>query len=131
MRKFGIISLLNYLLYLVGGIVITQALSGLTDEQVYDNIAAGIFSLLAIFLILFGIVATVLKLVHLCSGWTIVGLLCVLIDIFALVIWINIGLFFADSALSAGVEIGKIITLFIPAVASFISLACNAISIRR
>lgn len=131
MRKFGIISLLNYLLYLVGGIVITQALSGFTDEQVYDNIAAGIFSLLAIFLILFGIVATVLKLVHLCSGWTIVGLLCVLIDIFALVIWINIGLFFADSALSVGVEIGKIITLFIPAVASFISLACNAISIRR
>lgn len=131
MRKFGIISLLNYFLYLVGGIVITQALSGFTDEQVYDNIAAGIFSLLAIFLILFGIVATVLKLVHLCSGWTIVGLLCVLIDIFALVIWINIGLFFADSALSVGVEIGKIITLFIPAVASFISLACNAISIRR
>ncbi|MBQ7326616.1 MAG: hypothetical protein IJW93_03960 [Clostridia bacterium] len=131
MRKFGIISLLNYLLYLVGGIVITQALSSFTDEQVYDNIAAGIFSLLAIFLILFGIVATVLKLVHLCSGWTIVGLLCVLIDIFALVIWINIGLFFADSALSVGVEIGKIITLFIPAVASFISLACNAISIRR
>lgn len=131
MRKFGIISLLNYLLYLVGGIVITQALSGLTDEQVYDNIAAGIFSLLAIFSILFGIVATVLKLVHLCSGWTIVGLLCVLIDIFALVIWINIELFFADSALSAGVEIGKIIPLFIPAVASFISLACNAISIRR
>lgn len=131
MRKFGIISLLNYLLYLVGGIVITQALSGFTDEQVYDNIAAGIFSLLAIFLILFGIVATVLKLVHLCSGWTIVGLLCVLIDIFALVIWINIELFFADSALSAGVEIGKIIPLFIPAVASFISLACNAISIRR
>lgn len=131
MRKFGIISLLNYLLYLVGGIVITQALSGLTDEQVYDNIAAGIFSLLAIFLILFGIVATALKLVHLCSGLTIVGLLCVLIDIFALVIWINIGLFFADSALSVGVEIGKIITLFIPAVASFISLACNAISIRR
>ncbi|MBR3875755.1 MAG: hypothetical protein IKJ25_03145 [Clostridia bacterium] len=131
MRKFGIISLLNYLLYLVGGIVITQALSGFTDEQVYDNIAAGIFSMLAIFLILFGIVATALKLVHLCSGWTIVGLLCVLIDIFALVIWINIEFFFADSALSAGVEIGKIITLFIPAVASFISLACNAISIRR
>ena len=131
MRKFGIISLLNYLLYLVGGIVITQALSGFTDEQVYDNIAAGIFSMLAIFLILFGIVATALKLVHLCSGWTIVGLLCVLIDIFALVIWINIEFFFADSALSAGVEIGQIITLFIPAVASFISLACNAISIRR
>ena len=131
MRKFGIISLLNYLLYLVGGFVIVQALSSFTEEEVYDNIAAGIFSLLALFLILFGMVATVLKLIHLCSGWTIVGLLCVLIDIFALVIWLNIELFFADSALSVGVEIGKIIILFIPAMASFISLACNAISLKR
>ena len=131
MRKFGIVSLLNYLLYLVGGFVIAQALSGFTDEELYDNIAAGIFSLLALFLIVFGIVATVLKLIHLCSGLTIVGLLCVLIDIFVLVIWINIEIFFADAALSVGVEIGKIITLFIPAMASFISLACNAISLRR
>lgn len=131
MRKFGIISLLNYLLYLVGGFVIVQALSSFTEEEVYDNIAAGIFSLLALFLILFGMVATVLKLIHLCSGWTIVGLLCVLIDIFALVIWLNIELFFADSALSVGVEIGKIIILFIPAMASFISLVCNAISLKR
>ncbi len=131
MRKIGIISLFNYILHLVVGIAIMHMISGLTSDEIYDNIAAGIFSLLALFLIAFGVVATVLKLIHLGSGWKIVGLLCVLIDIPALLIWLNIALFFAESALSVGVDVGRIVTLFVPAATSFVSLVCNAISIKR
>jgi hypothetical protein len=128
MKRGGIFALVTYILYtlLYGGLTLMfyYEVDKLKDEEIFAALALIFLVLitLCVSLAIGGLVAVVLKLLHMVTGWLIFGIPCILIDIYSVL-----------SAISAVMEMAStgeqyssgILIMLIPMVFSVGALISN------
>ena len=91
MKRGGVFALITYILYtlLFGGLYIAllKWLESIEDEKLYPVVLVILMAIVGacLALAICGLVATVLKLLHMATGWLVFGIFCILIDAFVLV----------------------------------------------
>ncbi len=134
MRKGGVFALITYILYtlLFGGLYIAllKWLESIEDEELYP-VALVILVVIAgacLALAIGGLVAVVLKLLHMVTGWLIFGIPCVLIDIYSVLSAISV---FVEMASTGELFTGGILIMLIPMVFSVGALISNIKSLQN
>lgn len=94
MKKGGLLSLIVYILYTLfgGGLAIYSrvAIEELNNSGGgWEGLGHAIVMILGIILGVAGLVATILKLIHMKSGWLLFGILCILADVVFIFAWIS------------------------------------------
>ena len=134
MKRGGIFALITYIIYtlLYGGLTLMfyYEIDKLKDEELFGALAFifVVLIVLCVSLAIGGLVAVVLKLLHMATGWLIFGIPCILIDIYSVL-----------SAISAVMEMAStgelyssgILIMLIPMVFSVGALISNIRSLKN
>ena len=127
MKKIGIIPLIIYILYTLAGgglaIYCRLAIEQLSAEDGWNGLGLAILMVVGMIVGAAGLVAVILKGLHLKTEFTLFGILCVLFDIICILVFIDSG-------------VGDILTVDILPVLPFIgvmvaSAVCNLISLKK
>lgn len=94
MKKGGILSLIVYILYTLGGLgLIIYSRVSIDKHNAegggLEGIGLALLLVLGIILGAAGLLATILKLIHMKSGWGLFGLLCILADVAFIFAWVS------------------------------------------
>ena len=132
MKKVGILSLIVYILYtLGGGALALYSKIGIDKVNANGGGWEGLgFAIILIVGILFGgygLVATIFKLVHMATGWGFFGVICLLMDI-ALVSTFSIA--FAETVSAEGLSDTSSLLIIPFVLVSMVSFVANLKSLR-
>ena len=136
MRRGGIFALITYILYtlLFGGLslVFIDVLKSFASEELGVAGSIGVIFLLVYFvcgtLAICGLVAVVLKLLHMATGWIIFGIPCILIDVYAV---FSASASIKEIAFSGEPYTGEAFIMLIPIIFSVGALISNIRSLRN
>jgi hypothetical protein len=131
MRKKGVFSFINYLLYLVLGGGAAIYVNAVIDKKIeaggdFESVMLAGLLMLLYFAVIYGGVGVLLKGIHMISGWGLFGLVCMLLDFWAIDLWLNVLLPSGDIG-----EIKDMLFAIVPLIFSVISLISNALSLRK
>jgi hypothetical protein len=131
MRKKGVFSFINYLLYVVLGGGAAIYVNAVIDKKIeaggdFESVMLAVLLMLLYFAVIYGGVGVLLKGIHMVSGWGLFALVCMLLDFWAIDLWLNVLLPSGDIG-----EIKDMLFAIVPLIFSVISLISNALSLRK
>lgn len=134
MRRGGVFALITYILYtlLFGGLTLMfyYEMDKLKDEKLFGALTLIFVVLigLCVSLAFCGLVAVVLKLLHMATGWLIFGIPCILIDVYAV---FSVASSIKEIAFSGEPYTVEVFIMLIPIIFSVGALISNIRSLRN
>jgi hypothetical protein len=126
MQKGGILSLIVYIIYtLLGAGLIIYSKVGIDDLNAsgggWEGLGLAIVLIVGIILGAAGLVATVIKLIHMKSGWLLFGILCILCDLVFIGAFISSTIPAGDVSQFNPADVLPVIPFIIASVASLVA----------